>query len=77
MRNKLTDELAVCGFNAVQALAQYHPENINRLFLRDDRFSLFTGVCKTLAARKRPYKICENERAGGDGTSSCTALQPS
>jgi len=61
MRNKLTDELAVCGLKAAQALAEYHPETINRLFLRQDRFSLFTKLCKKLAERKRPYKICEDE----------------
>ena len=58
MRNKLTDELAVCGLNAALALAEYHPETINRLFLREDRFRQFTRVCKSLAERKRPYKIC-------------------
>ena len=61
MRNKLTDELAVCGLKAALALAENHPESINRLFLREDRLKMFTGVCKTLAERKRPYKICENE----------------
>ena len=61
MRNKLTDELAICGLKAALALAEYHPETINRLFLREDRFNLFTGVCKKLAERKRPYKICEDE----------------
>jgi TrmH RNA methyltransferase len=61
MRNKLTDELAVCGFNAVTALAEYHPESINRLFLREDRLKSFTGICKQLAERKRPYKLCEDE----------------
>lgn len=61
MRNKLTEELAVCGFNAVSALGTMHPQTINRLFLREDRFSLFTKVCKDLAARKRPYKVCEDE----------------
>ena len=61
MRNKLTDELAVCGLKAAQALAEHHPQTINRLFLREDRFKLFTGVCKTLAERKRPYKVCDNE----------------
>jgi TrmH RNA methyltransferase len=61
MYNKLTDELAVCGFNAVRALGDVHPERINRLFLRQDRFPLFTGICKNLAERKRPYKICEDE----------------
>ena len=61
MRNKLTDELAVCGMNAALAVGEYHPQSINRLFLREDRLKHFTGVCKQLAERKRPYKICEDE----------------
>ena len=61
MRNRLTDELAVCGLNAVIAAAEYHPEQINRLFLREDRLVSFTRICKNLAERKRPYKICEDE----------------
>ncbi|MDR0374371.1 MAG: RNA methyltransferase [Treponema sp.] len=61
MRNKLTEELAICGFNAAAAVGKLHPETINRLFLRKDRFSFFTPVCKKLAERKRPYKICEDE----------------
>jgi TrmH RNA methyltransferase len=61
MRNRLTDELAVCGYNAVAALGEYHPERINRLFLREERLKQFAGVCKSLAERKRPYKICDNE----------------
>ena len=61
MRNKLTDELAICGMNAVLAAGEYHPQTINRLFLREDRLASFTGVCKQLAERKRPYKICEDE----------------
>jgi TrmH RNA methyltransferase len=61
MLNKLTDELAVCGFNAVAARAEYHPETINRLFFREDRLKSFTTICKTLAERKRPYKICDDE----------------
>jgi len=61
MRNKLTDELAVCGLKAVLALAEYHPETVNRLFLREDRFHLFTKLCKKLAERKRPYKVCQDD----------------
>ena len=61
MRNKLTDELAVCGLNAIRALSEVHPEKINRLFLREDRLPLFSGLCKGLAERKRPYKLCEDE----------------
>ena len=61
MRNKLTDELAVCGFNATLALAEHNPQTINRLFLREDRLKAFTAVCKQLAERKRPYKLCQDE----------------
>jgi TrmH RNA methyltransferase len=61
MQNKLTMELAICGFNAVAALGEFHPDTINRLFLREDRFKFFTKVCKNLAERKRPYKVCDNE----------------
>jgi len=61
MYNRLTDELAVCGLNAVRALSEVHPDKINRLFVREDRFRSFTGLCKRLAERKRPYKVCEDE----------------
>jgi TrmH RNA methyltransferase len=61
MRNKLTDELAVCGLKAVLALAEYHPERINRLFVREDRFYMFTELCRQLAERKRPYKMCQDD----------------
>jgi TrmH RNA methyltransferase len=61
MRNRLTDELAVCGMNAVLAVGEHNPQTINRLFFREDRLDSFTGICKQLAERKRPYKICENE----------------
>ncbi|MDR2942746.1 MAG: RNA methyltransferase [Treponema sp.] len=60
MHNKLTNELAICGINAVLASAQNHPQAVNRLFLREDRLKSFTGICKQLAERKRPYKICED-----------------
>ncbi|MDR2596155.1 MAG: RNA methyltransferase [Treponema sp.] len=61
MRNKLTDELAVCGMNAVLAAVEHRPLTINRLFLREERLNSFTGICKQLAERKRPYKLCEDE----------------
>jgi TrmH RNA methyltransferase len=61
MRNKLSEELAVCGLNAVLALGLYHPEKINRLFLREDRLRVFSQLCKNLAEWKRPYKVCGDE----------------
>ncbi|WP_041396319.1 TrmH family RNA methyltransferase [Gracilinema caldarium] len=61
MRNKKTNELAVCGVNAVSALAKQHPEQIRRLFLRKDRLPIFTKACKYLAEQKRLYKFCEDD----------------
>jgi TrmH RNA methyltransferase len=61
MFNKLVNELAVCSLNTVRAVAEVHPDTINRLFLREHRMDEFSGVCKRLAERKRPYKICEDE----------------
>jgi TrmH RNA methyltransferase len=61
MRNKLTRELAVCGLKAALALGEYHRDRINRLFLREDRLGLFSKVCKDLAERRRPYKLCADE----------------
>jgi len=57
----MTEELAVCGMNAVLAVSEHHPETVNRLFLREDRLKSFTGICKQLAERKRPYKLCEDD----------------
>jgi TrmH RNA methyltransferase len=61
MRNKLTNELAVCGVKAVAAAGEIHLEAINRLFIRQDRLPLFSKICKNLAERKRPYKMCDDE----------------
>lgn len=61
MRNKLTGELAVCGLNAVRALAEVHPERIHRFFFREDRAQLFGKTCKYLALQRRPYKMCDDE----------------
>jgi len=61
VRNKLTEELAVCGLNAALAVAECHPESVNRLFLREERLPLFSGLCKHLAVRRRPYKFCDDE----------------
>jgi TrmH RNA methyltransferase len=61
VRNRLTNELAVCGINAALALGEYHPESINRLFLREDRLKTFSRLCKYLAEKKHPYKLCDDE----------------
>jgi TrmH RNA methyltransferase len=60
MYNKLTEELAVCGFNAVSTMGRMHPEAITRFFLREDRLAFFAMLCKDLAMQRRPYKVCED-----------------
>jgi TrmH RNA methyltransferase len=47
--------------NAVTALGEHHPERIKRLFLREDRLKQLSGLCKTLADQKKPYKLCDDE----------------
>jgi TrmH RNA methyltransferase len=61
VRNRLTNELAVCGINAASALGEFHPESVNRLFLREDRIKTFSKLCKYLAEKKHPYKLCGDE----------------
>lgn len=61
MRNRLSNELVVCGFNAVKTLAVVHPEEINRFFLREEHLKNFTELCKRLAQKRHPYKLCEDE----------------
>jgi TrmH RNA methyltransferase len=61
MRNKLTNELAICGMNAALAAVERNSEKVNRLFLREDRLKSFGGICRELAERKRPYKLCDDE----------------
>ena len=56
----MTEELAVCGLNAVLALGEYNPDNIKRLFIKEERMNLFGLLCKQLAEKKRPYKICDD-----------------
>jgi TrmH RNA methyltransferase len=52
--------MAVVGFKAVAALVKYHPDKVKRLFLREDRLDEFRPFCRDLAARRRPYKLCED-----------------
>jgi TrmH RNA methyltransferase len=61
VRNRLTNELAICGLNAVLALGEHHPEQINRFFLREDRMTALAPICKYLAEKKYPYKLCDDE----------------
>lgn len=55
MRNKLNNELAVCGFAAVKKLEKNNSERIRRLYFTQEVAPLFGGLCKKLAARKGIY----------------------
>ena len=55
MKNKLNNELAVCGFAAVKSLEKKNSERITRLYFTAERAPLFGGLCKKLAQRKAPY----------------------
>lgn len=55
MKNKKNNELAVCGFAAVKTLEKVHGDRITRLYFSEERAPLFGGLCKKMAASKRPY----------------------
>jgi TrmH RNA methyltransferase len=61
VKNRITGELCVCGYNAVAALCAVHPERVKRLFFSAERSTSFGAACKALAAAKRPYRIVEDE----------------
>ena len=61
MKNKQHRELAVCGLEAVRALAEHHPEKIQRLFFSENRSSYFGTTCKMLAASRKVYRAVEKE----------------
>lgn len=61
MKNTRKNELAVCGFEAVKALAKNHTESIRRFYYNDERTKEFGDLFRNLASRKIPYNKVENE----------------
>jgi TrmH RNA methyltransferase len=62
MKNKQFDELAVCGYEAVKALATVHPEQITRFFYSQGRMKEFGDLCKKLASDRKSYRMVDDER---------------
>ncbi|HAK68661.1 MAG TPA: RNA methyltransferase [Treponema sp.] len=55
MKNTRNDELAVCGFAAVKLLEKMNWQRITRLYFSPERAPQFGGLCKKMAAAKKPY----------------------
>ena len=69
MKNDIRKELAVCGFEAVKALAKCNPQKIRRFYYTRDRMMDFKNLFKSLAERKVPYNnIPEGELEKLSGT---------
>lgn len=62
MRNKLNNELAVCGFAAVKKLEKNNSDRIRRLYFTEEVAPLFGGLCKKLAARKGIYNKVQDPK---------------
>ncbi len=60
MKNTRKNELAVCGIEAVKALAKNHPESICRFYYDDARTMDFKSLFSSLASRKVPYNKVED-----------------
>ncbi|MBQ7881458.1 MAG: RNA methyltransferase [Treponema sp.] len=69
MKNKKNNELAVCGLEAVKALARNCPNKIKRFYCIDKKLHLFKDLFKYLASKKIPYNkitdIKELEKISG------------
>ncbi len=61
MQNYHEKELAVCGFEAVKALSEHHPEKISRLFFAGSRAKQFGEICRYLAKNRRLYRLVESD----------------
>ena len=59
MKNKYTNELAVCGIEAVKALAKNNQEKIRRFYYAEERKYDFSDLCKNLAAKHIPYNMVD------------------
>jgi RNA methyltransferase, TrmH family len=59
MKNKIRNELAVCGFATVKKLEKNHFEKISRLYFTAEVAPLFGGLCKKLAKNKGIYNQVE------------------
>jgi TrmH RNA methyltransferase len=57
MKNQQRGELAVCGFEAVMALAKAKPELVQRFFYLPERARDFGFLCSALAASRKAYRI--------------------
>ena len=62
MRNTERYELAVCGFAAVKTLEKQNSHKIMRLYFSKDQAPKFGGLCKKMAASKRPYNQVQDEK---------------
>ena len=60
MKNKKNNELAVCGFEAVDSLAKNNIESITRLYFAESRVSAVGAICKRLAKDKKPYNMVKS-----------------
>lgn len=62
MKNTQKKELAVCGFEAVKALAKKNPGKIKRFYYTEERMNSFGELCRFLAKRRVPYNKVKDEK---------------
>ena len=62
MKNSQKKELAVCGFEAVKALAKENPEKIRRFYYTEERMNSFGDLCRFLAKHRVPYNKVKDDK---------------
>lgn len=61
MKRAPSREIAVCGFNAVVASLQNHPERVKRLLFNPEVAPALGRYCRQLAAQKKIYRQISND----------------
>lgn len=59
VKNQQRGEIAVCGLEAVKALAEARPAAVERLFFTEERSKEFGRLASALAKARRPYRVVE------------------
>lgn len=61
MKNKLNNELAICGLSAVNALVENHGERVRRFYFTEEHKRRFSSFLSFLASKHVPYNLVEAE----------------
>ena len=63
----------ICGLNAVRALFQHRPDDVNRLYYTEALKEVAGPLCQGLAQARRPYRMLPDDemQRAADASLTC------